>query len=416
MADLNTQLDALGRTMRALAQLDPPPASSQLDHAASAFDAIAGSAIRAGAWATAEDALRDVVSLLEDLDRAIAPLCRGRSSAPELEDVKLEVKEEVKPERGEGDAGTPAEEDGNPFGGILGVFASPAHAKRETAPSPTPPPPPPFPPPYRSPFDLPLAQYPALPVPYELLDPSSGLPIFSVPFIRVQGGHQISGHSQWSDIGGNFVKMLTEDGKLCPMPEINLPPSAPGYPCAGFISDAYHQEVLNAGPSRQLFVKATIDGVDGWPHRGNYRICDRRSVTGAQLAQLDPAEKARWVKLFNGFRKMRERKLLQWGLDPELKGGEAIWNAVVAGGASTGIPYSIFRCEGYDVEAIKGWVAKYEERLRLEALFEVEEAERQARGETDGRAGQTKAKKGKKARKAEGPADRQEQPKAKRRR
>ncbi|GAA6023705.1 hypothetical protein JCM10207_008755 [Rhodosporidiobolus poonsookiae] len=354
------QIDAL------LTRLEAPDASASptaLDTAFAGFRENARLALDAKPWTTPAAAGRDVRSLLEGLADALEPLSRVRATLDELE-------EEEKPPKAELEAGlelasTPEEkDDANPFSGVLGRLSTPkkeqpspaqplpaprqsssphASSSRNSSPStsshsPQPKPRLPAPAaavilPHFDPLDVPLATYPAVPVPAALLSPDTGKPVFLGGFIRQRGGRIIRGHTSWTDIGGDNCKTLS-DGRLC-YKNLAIAPSAPGY----------------------------------LSYYGKYLEAARLSITGTQLGQLGDEAKKRWLKTFSLFGKKRENKLTQWGVpNPKpLTTPSAIWDAVVAGGDSVVVPYTVFACTGFDIPLVQGWVAKRAERWRLEA-------------------------------------------------
>ncbi|GAA5978859.1 hypothetical protein JCM11641_003590 [Rhodosporidiobolus odoratus] len=91
---------------------------------------------------------------------------------------------------------------------------------------------------------------------------------------------------------------------------------------------------------------------------------DVGSRTAAELSNLNEEDKARWKGFFGGRAEQREAKLKQWGLPATLRGGDRIFDAVLAAGID--IPFSIPHRVGFDVEQVRVWVAKRAQRLALE--------------------------------------------------
>jgi hypothetical protein len=230
------------------------------------------------------------------------------------------------------------------------------------------------------PFNLPLSRLHVQPIPSTLLNAVTSHPSFSGPFWRQQNANSPPTGSRFrtsahlsNDLNGMDCTKPLKGHYLCLASRINLEPKEAGQPFTAFMSPDYRVDVEKA-VVEQKSLSVFIGRVDerkraaGWFYYGEYVVGSKHEVSGAELATLDEAGKRRWVEFFAGLADRRVSKMRQWGLDEGLQ-GEAIWDAVVAGGEEKKIPFTIFRCVGFNEERIETWVRRRNARLEIELEY-----------------------------------------------
>ncbi|GAA6026984.1 hypothetical protein JCM8097_006016 [Rhodosporidiobolus ruineniae] len=391
MASLLAVYDALGPLVRALEDPADPPTPQQLEAAHRDLLNLGRRVPRPATWTTADDAKEDVEALLSGLSGALEHFVRARASLDEPAERKLKV--EAKPEFGDAPP-TPAEkEDENPLDQQR-RSASP-YPRRSPSPAPERLPSTPrqdvgaaLPPRPENPFDisLSLAHFPALPVPSLLENRFSG------PFIRQK---EPDLPVSWTDLGGGNAEPFQADRQLlCCKPYLNFAPASPGHPCVLFCSKGFYDELVEIGQSVTVFFCGKEKG-DRWHYFGDYRPVAYYHFTGTELGQLDEERQKEWVRFFENLDKKRERWLQIMGLNQNLKGGQQIFDAVVAGKDTIKAPFAVLTCSGFD--KVRPIVEKralrlaYEtasrgsaqERLALAAMRRARAEEKAAKKEAD---------------------------------
>ncbi|GAA6044132.1 hypothetical protein JCM8097_004726 [Rhodosporidiobolus ruineniae] len=329
-------------------------------------------------WTSAEHARKEITELPSWLREAFELNGLASGSVADSADVKPALSLE--------DAAslpaTPAEEElANPFGGILSRRTSP-RLKREASPSPQPPAKheDPILPPrlvsFPNLFDLPLSRYPALPVPPELLDPTTRLPVFSVGLKRqtrdlLKKGLDKIGFPEWSEVPGIGCSPTfnVATRTLCLMSQRNMLPSGPGLPLVATMP-AHYPEGFEANDVVPIF-----GGIGGlWYYYGDYVRVENVTVTGTDLASLDRDEYERWV-LFS----VRLESNIG---DPEtqlsstaLAKGRRVIEDAVAKGAETYKRFAVWRCVGFDAAKVQRFLRKRALRVKVESGMEVSQAE-----------------------------------------
>ncbi|GAA5888018.1 hypothetical protein JCM6882_000251 [Rhodosporidiobolus microsporus] len=420
MADWSRSLKSLKARLANLAGADRSPTAADLEVSFARFVKVVRKAVEGDGWKTSLDAVEAVKALMEGLDDALKPLdpkdARRRARSLAVEPATI-----VKPDEGDLPATPEEDENFNPFGGVLARSSSPA-IKREHSPapssasardpSPTPPPTPPAPQVKReaspiaaedpeaaapsptpepampsvaaadlplNPLNLPLSRFPAVPVPSELVNSDTGLPVFDGPFIRQPNAVLLNHNYSWTDIGGSNAPTVAGD-KICANEwHFNIPPASPGQPFTVFSGEWWHSE-MEQGKAYSVFFKPRH--VTGWHYQGEYEmaLAEVGVIDGSQLGQLGAEEKTRWIDMFSPGPKTAKgllvKYLSKWNLPGDLW-GEEVWDAAVAAGAGAVFRFAVFRCVGFDAAKIAEWVAKRNERLALERELSAgdEEAE-----------------------------------------
>jgi hypothetical protein len=214
------------------------------------------------------------------------------------------------------------------------------------------------------------------------MDATTGLPVFSGPFIRQR--HRVKSPpgkaNDFPDIGN---AQTLRNGKMMNKTYVNVPPREPGHPFAAFFEEHWRDD--EAGVYGDGNAVSTFFEHGGWFHYGEYTTYkkDRYAITGHQLAQLasqDPTTKDRWTSFYAGITDSRKDYLKYWGYDPDLP-KKSFWDALVARGDEWAIHFSIFVCTGFDEAKIAPWVAQRNSRLAGERDWAASEEGRRVREE-----------------------------------
>ncbi|GAA5888050.1 hypothetical protein JCM6882_000263 [Rhodosporidiobolus microsporus] len=180
----------------------------------------------------------------------------------------------------------------------------------------------------------------------------------------------------WSEISGGNSEVLPNDFVMCLSRAVNGPQAGAGHSVVALVSHETRAGILSTKRSWAVFITVVIDGRKVNLYYGAYVEAARFKWTGTRLARASPDEVQAWLDLFRTMGADRDHlrnKLEQWGVkNLSLTDPQQIWDALIDGGDSTAIRFSILCCVGFKPNRVAVLMERRAKRLEAESWTKQE--------------------------------------------